>query len=211
MLHIADLAESMTLVQHLAVGDLLGGNSLLYALTALPRWYENLRQAPARQEKKVPGPAADEDEEDEENHNGHAENARRQYWQEQVSAVLANAMNSAPQEERQRLRNWLFLWVKTGDQVLNRIARILISHAYVMDGIVLESADQPASGAGGDRQPEERAGGPRARVLFAAKFLGDCANPSALAGIYSKQPAIAERLPRREWADGEEDRLVWSG
>ncbi len=140
VLHIEDLAESMTLEQHLEVGDLLGGDSLLFALAALQRWYENLGQAPARQEKKTAGLAADEDEEDEdeENHNGHTENPRRKNWQEKVSAVLANAMNSALQEERQRLRNALFLWVKTGDQVLNRIARILISHAYVMDGIVLD-------------------------------------------------------------------------
>src|SRR5437764_5779854 len=47
-------------------------------------------------------------------------------------------MNSAPQEERQRLRWALFLWIKSGEQMLGHIARILISHSYVMDGVVLD-------------------------------------------------------------------------
>lgn len=162
-LHIEDLEESMTLEQHLEVGDLLGGDSLVYALVALQQWYEHLGQPPTRQEKKGAKPAAEEDEdeeEDKEQHNSEAETALRQNWQEQVSAVLANAMNNAPQEERQRLRRALTIWVKTGDKVLSRIARILISHAYVMDGIVL---DLPISRRAGlvvidsqRREPEDR-------------------------------------------------------
>jgi hypothetical protein len=160
VLHVEELEHSMTLEQHLEVANLLGGDTLLYALSALQRWYENLGQERSLPEARG---AVDEEEEVEEDGGSpttQGQEARRSRWQERVSAVLANAINRAPQQERQRLRSALSLWVKTGDRDLSRIARILISHAYAMDGIVL---DLPGSRRAGlvvvdsqRRGPEDR-------------------------------------------------------
>src|SRR5258708_3259017 len=140
-LQIETLQETGTLGQHLEVGNLLGDDPLIYALYAIQRWYENLSHLAKRQENKKgndrPSEGDEEDEEDEA-HGGSEENAQQKRWQQTVYAVLSNAMNSAPQEERQRLRWALFLWLKSGEQMLGHIARILISHSYVMDGIVLD-------------------------------------------------------------------------
>lgn len=140
-LQIEALEDSGTLGQHLEVGKLLRNDSLVYVLYALQRWYENLSRLPVQQENRADGRPAKEEEE-EETQSSAAENALQKRWQQSVYAVLSNAMNSAAQEERQRLRQVLFLWIKSGERMLNRIARILISHSYVMDGIVL---DLPAS------------------------------------------------------------------
>ncbi|GCE08126.1 hypothetical protein [Dictyobacter aurantiacus] len=147
LLQFEDLMESGTADIHVEVGKLLGDDPLVYALYAIQQWYESLSHLPVREEHTADDrqfAAAKEDElaEDELAEAGEAENPHQKSWQKAVYAVLSQAMNSAAQEERRRLRNVLFLWIKSGYPVLNRIARILISHSYVMDGIVL---DLPAS------------------------------------------------------------------
>ena len=144
-LQIEALEDSGTLGQHLEVGKLLKDDSLVYALYAIQRWYENLSHLSAQQENKANGRQPDEDEEDD-TENGTAENALQKRWQQRVYPVLSNAMNSAAQDERRRLRQVLFLWIKSGYPMLNRIARILISHSYVMDGIVLDLPSSKRAG-----------------------------------------------------------------
>lgn len=148
-LQVEALEDSGTLGQHLEVGNLLRNDSLIYVLYALQRWYENLSRLPVQQENRADGRLAKEDEEEEEEgetQSGAEENVLQKRWQQRVYAVLLNAMNSAAQEERQRLRQVLFLWIKSGERMLNLIARILISHSYVMDGIVLDLPDSKRAG-----------------------------------------------------------------
>lgn len=157
ILHAEDMEESRTLELHMQVGNLLRADSLVYALSALQLWYDNLAQLPTRQENKAKKGSTEEDE-SEEDQDGSEANAQQKRWQQVVSAALANAMNNAPQEERQRLRSVLFLWVKSGVLMLNRIARILISHSYVMDGIVLDLPTSQRAGIvviDGDRREQE--------------------------------------------------------
>ncbi len=144
-LQIEEMSNSGTLEEHLKVGALQRADPLISALDAIQKWYEKLSPSSKQQENTGEHQLSEEDEEDE-IPDSSANNALHQRWQQKVYTVLSNTMNSADQQERQRLRRVLFLWTKSEYPMLNRIAHILIAHSYAMDGGVL---DLPSSNRAG--------------------------------------------------------------